>query len=60
MGGPRRAIQINVAIRSLMIEAGAVTLNAGCGVVWDSTALAKYEEALWKTRFTNLPQTAPA
>jgi len=43
-----------------MIEAGAVTLNAGCGVVWDSTAPAKYEEALWKTRFTNLPQTAPA
>ena len=50
----------NVAIRSLMIEAGEVTLNAGGGVVWDSTATAECKEALWKTRFTNLPQTAPA
>jgi para-aminobenzoate synthetase component I len=43
-----------------MIEAGEVTLNVGGGVVWDSTAPEEYEETLWKTRFTNLPQTACA
>jgi para-aminobenzoate synthetase component 1 len=42
-----------VAIRSLLVEEGQVTLNAGGGVVWDSTAPDEYEEALWKTRFTN-------
>ena len=52
--------EFNVAIRSLMVEAGQVTLNAGGGVVWDSSAPNEYEEALWKTRFTNLPLTAPA
>ena len=49
-----------MTIRSLLVEAGQVTLNAGGGVVWDSSAPNEYEEALWKTRFTNLPLTAPA
>lgn len=41
----------NVAIRTLMVEAGKAVLNVGGGVVWDSTAESEYEEALWKTRY---------
>jgi para-aminobenzoate synthetase component 1 len=37
---------------------GAVRLNVGGGIVYDSTAEAEYEEALWKARFATLvPQT---
>ena len=52
--------EFTVAIRSLMSEKGEVKLNVGGGVVWDSTAPTDYEEALWKTRLTNLPRTASA
>mgnify|MGYP006084555403 FL=1 len=52
--------EFNVAIRSLMSEEGEVTLNPGGGVVWDSTPPTDDEEALWNTRFTNLPRTACA
>jgi para-aminobenzoate synthetase component 1 len=52
--------EFTVAIRSLMSEKGEVTLNVGGGVVWDSTAPTDHEEALWKTRLTNLPRTACA
>ena len=57
---PNGRSELNVAIRSLLVEVGQIMLNAGGGVVWDSTAPDEYEEALWKTRFTNLPLTAPA
>lgn len=43
--------EFNVAIRTLMVDDGAVTLNVGGGVVYDSTAHSEYEEALWKARF---------
>ncbi|MFN3211282.1 MAG: aminodeoxychorismate synthase component I [Roseovarius sp.] len=43
--------EFNVAIRSLLVEAGRATLNVGGGVVYDSTAASEYEEALWKARF---------
>ncbi len=46
--------EFNVAIRTLQVENGAATLNVGGGVVWDSTAHAEYEEALWKARFAQL------
>ena len=52
--------EFNVAIRSLMSEEGEVTLNPSGGVVWDSTPPTDDEEALWNTRFTNLPRTACA
>ena len=52
--------EFNVAIRSLMSEEGEVTLNPGGGLVWDSTPPTDDEEALWNTRFTNLPRTACA
>ncbi|MEM1003944.1 MAG: aminodeoxychorismate synthase component I [Pseudomonadota bacterium] len=45
--------EFNVAIRTLMVEDDAATLNVGGGVVWDSTALSEYEEALWKARFAH-------
>ena len=45
--------EFNVAIRTLMAEAGKATLNVGGGVVWDSTAPSEYEEALWKARFAH-------
>ncbi|WP_406649422.1 aminodeoxychorismate synthase component I [Aliisedimentitalea scapharcae] len=57
---PDGSAEFNVAIRTLMVEDGQVTLNVGGGVVWDSTAPSEYEEALWKTRFAKtptLPQT---
>jgi len=43
--------EFNVAIRTLLLEEGQVRLNVGGGVVYDSTADAEYEEALWKARF---------
>ncbi len=46
----------NVAIRTLSLFGdGAVRLNVGGGVVWDSTAPSEYEEALLKARYARLP-----
>ncbi|WP_371169191.1 aminodeoxychorismate synthase component I [Aliiroseovarius sp. 2305UL8-7] len=45
--------EFNVAIRTLMLDDGAVTLNVGGGVVYDSTAASEHEEALWKARFAS-------
>ncbi|MGY3436724.1 MULTISPECIES: aminodeoxychorismate synthase component I [unclassified Marinovum] len=56
---PDGRAEFNVAIRTLMIEDGEAVLNVGGGLVWDSSAEAEYEEALWKTRFATFP-TAPA
>ncbi len=52
--------EFNVAIRTLMVENGAATLNVGGGVVWDSTAPSEYEEALWKARFARQPRLTSA
>jgi para-aminobenzoate synthetase component 1 len=41
----------NVAIRTVMLDGDRATLNVGGGLVWDSTADAEYEEALWKARY---------
>lgn len=55
--GPDRASSFNVAIRTLsLFEDGAVRLNVGGGIVYDSQASSEYEEALWKARFVQLPQ----
>ncbi|MFX0540698.1 aminodeoxychorismate synthase component I [Roseovarius sp. S4756] len=51
---PDGRAEFNVAIRTLMVENGRAKLNVGGGVVYDSTAEAEYEEALWKTRFARL------
>ncbi|MCP4207571.1 MAG: aminodeoxychorismate synthase component I [Shimia sp.] len=51
--------EFSVAIRTLMAQAGQMTLNVGGGVVWDSTAPDEYEEALWKARFAQF-QPEPA
>ncbi|MBT2130327.1 aminodeoxychorismate synthase component I [Aliiroseovarius lamellibrachiae] len=56
---PDGAASFNVAIRTLMVENGAATLNVGGGVVWDSTATSEYEEALWKARFAQAFQMEP-
>ncbi len=48
---PDGRAEFNVAIRTLLLDGGRVTLNVGGGVVYDSTAEAEYEEALWKSRF---------
>ncbi len=45
--------EFNVSIRTLLLEAGQATLNVGGGLVYDSTAEAEYEEALWKARFAH-------
>ncbi len=46
--------EFNVAIRTVMLDGEHARLNVGGGVVWDSTAEAEYEEALWKARFAQL------
>ena len=53
---PDGSASFNVAIRTLsLFDDRSVTLNVGGGVVYDSTAEAEYEEALWKARYTKLP-----
>ncbi len=51
---PDGSSEFNVAIRTLLVEDAVATLNVGGGVVWDSTAEAEFEEALWKARFAQL------
>lgn len=51
--------EFNVAIRTLLLEANRAVLNVGGGVVWDSTAKAEYQEALWKARFAKMFQLEP-
>jgi para-aminobenzoate synthetase component 1 len=52
---PDGSASFNVAIRTLsLFDDRQVTLNVGGGVVYDSTAEAEYEEALWKARYTKL------
>ena len=51
---PDGRASFNVAIRTLTVEAGRATLNAGGGIVWDSEAASEWDEALWKTRFARL------
>ncbi len=47
----------NVAIRTLHLYGDSeVVLNAGGGIVADSTVVSEFEEALWKARFAHLPQ----
>ena len=55
---PDGRASFNVAIRTLMRTNDTARLNVGGGVVWDSTAEAEYEEALWKARYTAPFQTA--
>lgn len=48
----------NVAIRTLrLFPGGELRLDVGGGIVQDSTAPGEWEEALWKTRFAELPTT---
>jgi para-aminobenzoate synthetase component 1 len=39
----------------MMDKTGAIRMNVGGGVVYDSSAAAEYEEAMWKARFASLP-----
>lgn len=55
---PDGRAEFNVAIRTLLVEDDRATLNVGGGLVYDSTAEAEYEEALWKARFAR--QLTPA
>ena len=57
---PDGRADFNVAIRTLMVQNGRATLNVGGGIVWDSTASAEYEEALWKARYAKAFHTEPA
>ena len=51
---PDGSSEFNVAIRTLLIQNGKAVLNVGGGVVFDSTSQSEYEEALWKSRFTQI------
>jgi para-aminobenzoate synthetase component 1 len=48
--------EFNVAIRTLMKDGADIALNVGGGVVYDSTAAAEFEEALWKARYVKMLQ----
>lgn len=43
----------NVAIRTLIFDAGAIELSVGGGIVHDSSAEAEWDECLLKSRFCN-------
>ncbi|WP_198945078.1 chorismate-binding protein, partial [Brevirhabdus pacifica] len=52
---PDGASSFNVAIRTLtLFDDGRARLNAGGGIVADSTPEDEYQEALWKARFARL------
>ena len=51
---PDGSSEFNVAIRTLLMQNGKAVLNVGGGVVFDSTSDSEYEEALWKSRFTQV------
>lgn len=52
---PDGSASFNVAIRTLtLFDDGRVRLNAGGGIVADSTPEAEYQEALWKARFARV------
>ena len=57
---PDGRADLNVAIRTMMVQDGRAVLNVGGGIVWDSTADAEYEEALWKARYASTFRTEPA
>jgi para-aminobenzoate synthetase component 1 len=44
------ACDFNIAIRTMVVEAGAATFHAGGGIVADSTPEGEYEETLVKAR----------
>ena len=56
---PDGRADFNVAIRTILLENQTAALSVGGGVVWDSTAVDEYEEALWKTRFAKPFQIGP-
>lgn len=49
---PDGRADFSVAIRTLAVRGQRVRLDVGGGVVQGSTAAGEWEEALWKTRFT--------
>ncbi len=52
---PDGAMEFNVAIRTLVCApSGAVTLNVGGGIVYDSTAASEYREAILKSEFARI------
>ena len=58
--GPDGAADFSVAIRTLSVSGGEITMNVGGGIVADSTAESEWEEALWKSRFVNAAVEKPA
>jgi len=50
---PDGSSDFSVAIRTMLLNNNRATLNVGGGVVWDSSAISEYEEALWKARFAH-------
>ncbi len=56
---PDGRASFNVMIRTMRVfPNGHVLLNAGGGVVHDSTADGEWEEAMWKTRFADLTRSS--
>ncbi|WP_370931157.1 aminodeoxychorismate synthase component I [Bartonella sp. DGB1] len=52
---PKKELNFNVAIRTLTLyKNNKAILNAGGGVIYDSTALEEYQEALLKTTYINI------
>lgn len=49
--GPNDRAEFNVAIRTVVLQAGEGEMGTGSGVVWDSNTQAEYEECLLKTQF---------
>ncbi|HEV8264453.1 MAG TPA: aminodeoxychorismate synthase component I [Gemmatimonadales bacterium] len=44
------AMDLNIPIRTMVLQDGDVRFHAGAGIVWDSVAAAEYDETLFKAR----------
>jgi len=45
-----RALHLNIAIRTLLLQGNRVSLQVGAGIVWDSDPVSEYEETLHKAK----------
>jgi para-aminobenzoate synthetase component 1 len=53
------AMDLNIPIRTIVLQGGAATFHAGAGIVWDSEPAAEYQETLAKAQTIIEALTSP-
>jgi para-aminobenzoate synthetase component 1 len=53
------AMDLNIPIRTIVLQGGTATFHAGAGIVWDSEPAAEYQETLAKARTMIEALTSP-